>query len=187
MKHFSYCLISFLLFVSVVRAQAIDFSKLSLGIGANYFNTSGDMKKHWGDFLAGSIKIKYELKNDFNLQTGFSVSSIKANSNNSYMPDLVYVNLFGGIGYKLPIVKKTISINFGLVNDIFSFSEREAEQISENDIEQEVGYYIGAEISLLENALHKNSSFAIDFRYSQIFSEPEQIKFINFGIVYYFL
>jgi hypothetical protein len=123
MKHFSYCLISFLLFVSVVRAQAIDFSKLSLGIGANYFNTSGDMKKHWGDFLAGSIKIKYELKNDFNLQTGFSVSSIKANSNNSYMPDLVYVNLFGGIGYKLPIVKKQYQLILDWLMTYFLFQK----------------------------------------------------------------
>ncbi len=170
-----------------VAGKGIDFSKLSIGIGGSYYLTTNDILKHWGNFPAGVLKLKYAMDNNFILSGGLAAGIVKADSPVKSMPDFLFIDLFAGVVYKLPFASNMLSIQAGLVNDIFSFSEGEAELISENDVEQEVGYYIGAELSLLKGLPLSNSELTLEVRYSQVFSEPENITFTNIGLVFYFL
>jgi hypothetical protein len=79
---------------------------------------------------------------------------------------------------------KTLKVNSfaGIQNHSFIYSGDAAELVEDNDIEHELGLFLqlGFELALFEGI-----GVELNSKIQNVFTSPEQLKIINFGITVY--
>ncbi len=166
-----------------VKAQEIVWNKFSFGVIAQYLKTDGDFEKYWGNTLAGGILLNYNIDESFSLEGGILGSYLKPKNSSDDLPKFIFLNIPAGLKYTLSLMK-TLKVNSfgGIQNHSFIYSGDAAELVEDNNIEHELGLFLQLGFEL---ALFKGIGVELNSKIQNVFTSPEQLKIINFGITVY--
>ena len=167
-----------------VKAQEIAWDKFSFGFTVQYLKTNGDLNKYWGNSAAGGALLNYNIGNSFSLEGGILGAYMKPKDSLNDLPNFIFLNIPAGVKYSLALVNELKINSFaGIQNHSFIYSGEAAELVEDNDIEHELGIFfqLGIELQILNDI-----GIELNSKIQNVFTSPEQLKIINFGLSLYF-
>jgi hypothetical protein len=168
-----------------LRADGIDWERLSFGMTANYQVPYGDFGRYWNNGAGGGGFARYQILDRVYLMGSITAGYFTpvSDTGGKAIPHVWLANAAGSIHFDIPL-SSTVKAVIGLGGDNFTFIFRgtPAERLGSNYIESEM-------------AVHGEGGLAFDFpgfprfdlytRYASIFSYPDQIPIWLSGINIY--